>query len=234
VTGLSPALYAANVRRMTKAAETALYAPVKAWLEARGYEVKAEIGAADVMGLREGCAPVVVELKTGFSLILLQQAVARQALTDEVYVAVPRWSGKAGWRAFKGNIGLCRRLGLGVLSVRLAEGEVQCHCDPAPFRPRKSKVKRARLEAEFAARRGDPNLGGTRGPVETAYKQDSLACARHLAQSGPCKGADVARATGVGRATRIMADNHAGWFQRIARGVYGLTELGESATRDAF
>lgn len=216
---------------MKKAAETALYPPVKAWLEEKGYEVKAEIGAADVMGLRADCPPVVVELKTGFSLTLLQQAVARQALTDEVYVAVPRWSGKAGWRAFKGNIGLCRRLGLGVLSVRIEEGEVQCHCDPAPFRPRKSKVKRARLETEFAARRGDPNLGGTRGPVETSYKQDSLACAQHLAQAGPCKGAEVARATGVGRATQIMADNHSGWFQRVARGIYGLTDLGEGAAR---
>lgn len=216
---------------MKKAAETALYPPVKAWLEEKGYEVKAEIGAADVMGLRADCPPVVVELKTGFSLTLLQQAVARQALTDEVYVAVPRWSGKAGWRAFKGNIGLCRRLGLGVLSVRIEAGEVQCHCDPAPFRPRKSKVKRTRLETEFAARRGDPNLGGTRGPVETSYKQDSLACARHLAQAGPCKGAEVARATGVGRATQIMADNHSGWFQRVARGIYGLTELGEGAAR---
>ena len=220
------------MRAMAGTAETALYAPVKTWLEARGYSVKAEIGAADVVGLCPGRAPVVVELKTGFSLTLLQQAVARQALTDDVYVAVPRWRGKPGWRSFKGNIGLCRRLGLGVLSVRTTEGTVQCHCDPAPFRPRKSGVKRARLEAEFHARRGDPNAGGTRGPIQTSYKQDSLACAQHLAATGPCKGAEVARATGVGRATRIMADNHAGWFQRTARGIYDLTDAGRRAARE--
>ncbi|WP_135504581.1 DUF2161 domain-containing phosphodiesterase [Roseovarius aestuariivivens] len=217
---------------MGKDAETLLYAPVKSWLESCGYAVKAEIGPADVVGLRPGAVPVVVELKSGFSLTLLQQAVARQALSDQVYVAVPRWKGRPGWRAFKGNIGLCRRLGLGVLSVRLDDGFVQCHCDPAPFRPRKAPKKRDRLLAEFAARRGDPNTGGTRGPIETAYKQDAMTCARFLL-SGPAKGADVARATGVARATRIMADNHSGWFFRVARGLYDLSELGRETFSQA-
>ena len=211
---------------MPNAPETDLYLPVKAWLKGLGFEVKSEVGPADVVGVRDGEEPVVVELKTGFSLTLLQQAVARQAVTDRVYVAVPRWSGKAGWRAFKGNISLCKRLGLGVLSVRLAEGAVQVHCDPVPFQPRKSKLKRARLIKEFAARRGDPNLGGTRGQVETAYKQDVQVCATYLAEHGPCSGAVIARATGVTRATRIMADNHSGWFFRVERGVYTLSEAG--------
>ncbi len=211
---------------MHDAPETLLYPFVKAWLEGLGYEVKSEVGPADVMGLRDGAEPVVIELKTGFSLTLLQQAVARQAVTDQVYVAVPRWKGKAGWRAFKGNIGLCRRLGLGVLSVELDAGRVQVHCDPVPFQPRRSKVKRARLLKEFAARRGDPNQGGTRGQVETAYKQDVRACVDYLSEHGPSSGASIARATGVARATRIMADNHSGWFFRVERGVYALSDAG--------
>lgn len=32
--------------------ETALYPPVKKFLEAQGYEVKAEIGAAEIVALR--------------------------------------------------------------------------------------------------------------------------------------------------------------------------------------
>ncbi len=67
---------------MSEIKETALYAPVKVWLEARGFEVKAEVGAADVVAVRGDEDPVVVELKLGFSLTLLQQAVARQAVTD--------------------------------------------------------------------------------------------------------------------------------------------------------
>ncbi len=211
----------------SKPAETDLYPPVKAWLCAQGYDVKGEVGAADVVAQKAG-QMLIVELKLGFSLILLQQAVARQALCDAVYVAVPRWRGKAGWRAFKGNIGLCKRLGLGVLSVS-ADGEVQAHAAPGPFQPRKSPRKRGRLMREFAARSGDPTLGGTNGQVMTSYRQDALACAAHLAGAGPCKGAQVAQATGVRRATGIMAANHHGWFVRVERGVYALTDLGAEA-----
>ncbi len=214
---------------MARIQETDLYDPVKGHLEALGYEVKAEIGAVDVMACRDGAPPLIVELKTGFSLTLLQQAVARQAISDIVYVAVPRWSGKAGWRAFKGNLGLCRRLGVGVISVRLADGFVQVHCDPVPFVPRKSKARAAALLREFARRDGDPNAGGTRGSIVTAYQQDAERCAAWLAEHGPAKGAGVAKATGVSRATRIMADNHYGWFARVARGVFEVTAPGRAA-----
>ncbi|SEL14896.1 hypothetical protein SAMN05421666_2419 [Roseovarius nanhaiticus] len=220
---------AANLALMSKAAETDLYPPVKAWLSAQGYDVKGEVGAADVVA-QKGAEMLIVELKLGFSLVLLQQAVARQSLCDAVYVAVPRWRGKAGWKAFKGNIALCKRLGVGVLSVD-GEGAVQTHCDPGPFQPRKSPKKRGRLVREFAARAGDPTRGGTNGQVMTSYRQDALACAAHLAGSGPCKGAEVARATGVGRATTIMAADHHGWFVRVARGVYGVTEAGALAAQ---
>lgn len=217
---------------MSKPAETDLYAPVKAWLEGVGYEVKSEVGPADVMAIRDGEPPVIVELKAGFSLTLLQQAVARQAVTDLVYVAVPRWSGKPGWRSFKGNLGLCRRLGLGVLSVRLKEGLVQVHADPGPFQPRKCKVKTARLLSEFARRDGDPNMGGTNGKLVTAYRQDAEKLAACLAKEGPMKGAALAKATGVTTATRMMAINHYGWFERVERGIYGLTDEGRAALRN--
>ncbi|MBV7410567.1 DUF2161 domain-containing phosphodiesterase [Maritimibacter sp. DP1N21-5] len=213
---------------MARSAETDLYPPVKRWLEGLGYEVKSEIGPADVVACREGSDPVVVELKAGFSLTLLQQAVARQAVTDYVYVAVPRWSGKSGWKAFKGNIGLCRRLGLGVLSVRAADGVVQVHCDPAPFVPRKSASRKARLLSEFSRREGDPNLGGTRGQIVTAWKQDCAKIAAHLAANGPSKGAVIARDTGVTNATRIMYVNHLGWFARVDKGLYDLTPTGRA------
>ena len=45
------------------------------------------------------------------------------------------------------------------------------------------------------------------------------------------KGALVAKATGVEKATRMMADNHYGWFQRVEKGIYDLTEVGRAAAR---
>ena len=217
---------------MAKLRETDLYPPVKAFLEGQGYEVKGEVGPADVVAVRGGEAPVIVELKTGFSLSLLHQGVARQAVTDAVYVCVPRGSGLAGRRALAANLGLCRRLGLGVMTVRLRDGLVEVHCDPGPFRPRKSAPRKARLLREFARRAGDPAEGGaTRTGLVTAYRQDALRVAAYLAQNGPSKGAAVARATGVETATRIMRDDHYGWFERIATGIYRLTPAGEGGLR---
>lgn len=215
--------------------ETDLYEPIKLFLQGQGYVVKSEIGAADVVACRETDGgvpdePVIVELKTGFSLSLFHQAVARQAITDAVYIAVPRGASAPFARALKANLGLARRLGLGLITVRLRDRLVEVHCDPAPYRPVKSKPRRDRLLREFARRVGDPNTGGmTRAGLITAYRQDALRCAAHLASAGPTKGAAVAAATGVGRATRLMADDHYGWFERVATGVYALTPKGRAA-----
>lgn len=211
--------------------ETELSAPVKAFLEKQGYEVKAEIGAADLVALREGQPPVIVELKTRFSLALFHQGIARLAVSDHVYLAVPRGSGKPWMRAIRENVALARRLGLGLLTVRLRDGFVEAHCDPGPYAPRKSKLRQTRLLKEFAKRQGDPNLGGTRGSVVTAYRQDATRCAIHLLENGPCKGAAVKAATGVERATTIMRDNHYGWFDKVEKGVYALNEDGRKAVR---
>ncbi|TNE64065.1 MAG: hypothetical protein EP336_16105 [Rhodobacteraceae bacterium] len=204
--------------------ETDLYPPVKAHFEGLGYVVKAEVRDADVVAVKDG-VPVIIELKTGFTLQLLQQGVARQALSDHVYLAVPRWKGKAGWRMFKGNLGLCKRLGLGVISVNVAESSVQVHHEPRPFVPRKNKAKAGKLLTEFERREGDPNLGGTpAGGRVTAYRQDAEKCRAYLLEHGPSKGAEVARATGVKNATRMMRDNHYGWFEKVEVGVYWVQQ----------
>lgn len=210
--------------------ETDLYPPIKAFLESLGYEVKAEIGAADVVARRADAPPLIVELKTGFSLALFHQGIARLALAEDVYLAVPRKSGRPFAKAVAANVKLARRLGLGLMTVRLETGLVEVHCDPGPYAPRRNARRAAALMEEFARRRGDPNLGGMRGARMTAYRQDALACAVHLAGSGPARGAEVRAATGVARATTLMRDNHYGWFERLDRGLYGLSAEGRAAT----
>ncbi len=215
---------------MTKPKETDLYGPVKALLEGQGYEVKGEIGAVDVVAVRGGEPPVLVELKLGFTLALLHQGVARQAISDDVYLAIPRGKGKPFMAALKGHISLCRRLGLGLITVRLRDNHVEVHVDPGPYQPRKSKVRQGRLLREFARRVGDPNQGGqTRVGLVTAYRQDAMKVAAYLAEHGASGGAAIAKAQDVPTATRIMADDHYGWFERVSRGVYDLTPKGRAA-----
>ena len=210
--------------------ETELYDPIKAYLMAQGYEVKGEVGDADLVACRGAEPPVVVELKTGFSLSLFHQCIERQSVTDLVYLAVPRGHGSRWSRSLKNNTALCKRLGLGVITVRLKDSFVEVHLDPATYRPRQISRHKARLLREFARRVGDPNRGGaTRKGLVTAYRQDALRCAACLSRNGPTKGAVVAKETAVAKATRIMADDHYGWFERVETGIYALTPKGSEA-----
>ncbi len=210
--------------------ETELYEPIKRFLEAQNYEVKAEIGAADVVAVRGDEAPVIVELKTGFSLSLFHQGIERQTITDFVYVAIPASTGRDFGKALLRNKTLCRRLGLGLITVRLKDHCVVVHIDPAPYRPRQSKQKKTRLLGEFHKRTGDPNVGGaTRRGLMTAYRQDALRCVKFLSDNGATKAALVAKSVDVELARRIMADNHYGWFDRVATGIYDLSPAGKKA-----
>jgi len=213
--------------------ETDLYEPVKLVLESQGYEVKSEIGAADIMAVRGEEDPVIVELKTAFSLSLVHQAIERLAVTDQVYVAIPRNSGRPAWKALVRNKSLCRRLGLGLITVRMKDGFAEILCDPAPYAPRKSGVKKKRLLREFSRRVGDPNTGGsTRRKLMTAYRQDALRCLAYLGANDATKASIVRDGTNVERAREIMAADHYGWFENPERGIYALSPKGLAAVTE--
>jgi hypothetical protein len=208
--------------------EADLYAPLKAYLERQGYEVKAEIGDCDIMARRGDEPPVIVEMKLTFSLQLVMQGVVRQGLFDHVYLAVPVTK---GWKLrYRDIITLCRRLSLGLLAV--GPKGIEAHLDPAPYAPRLKTKTAARLLREFDRRVGDPNEGGITGVKKmTSYRQDAIRCALQL-QAGPCKAAHVAKAAGVARAAAQMRDDHYGWFERVERGIYQLTPKGRAAVLD--
>ena len=212
--------------------EQTLYPPVKAFLEAQGYEVKGEVNDCDIVAIRGGEPPVIVELKTGFSLGLVFQGIERQGLSDNVYLAVPPFSGRTTRR--NDALKLCRRLGLGLLTVRVDPAPfVEALLDPGPYRPRRRKREIGRLLREFQRRVGDPNQGGsTRRKIMTVYRQDALRCASHLRFNGPTKASVVAKAAGVARARAITYADNYGWFERppdSPPGVYGLTPNGSEA-----
>ena len=211
--------------------EACLYSPVKAFLEAQGYAVKGEVEGCDLVAVRGDEAPVIVELKTSFTLRLVFQGIARQRVTENVYLAVPPFSTRTTRR--RDALALCRRLGLGLLAVRLKpEPLVEALLDPVEFRPRRRTERLGRLLREFQRRVGDPNEGGTsRRKVMTAYRQDALRCALYLSLHGPTKASAVAHETGVARARAMMYADHYGWFERrvgTPRGTYGLTPKGRA------
>ena len=214
-----------SASRIATPSEAALYRPVKALLEARGYVVKGEIVGCDVVAVRDDEPPVVVELKRAFGLALVLQGIDRLALTDAVYLAVGAWPRRPA-DARK----LCRRLGLGLIVVTGERAEVVL--DPVPYRPRKSRGRTARLLDEHRRRVGDPTAGGSvRRPIMTAYRQEALRCATQL-EAGPATLRAIRAACDLPHAGRILQSNVYGWFERVERGVYVLSPRGRRALEE--
>jgi hypothetical protein len=203
--------------------ESDLYAPVKTLLESQGYSVKGEVKGCDVVAVRGREPPVIVELKRAFGLSLVLQGINRLALSDAVYLAVGTWP--KNLREVKK---LCRRLGFGLMVV--VHQRVDILLDPAPYAPRKDKRRLGRLLGEHSRRVGDPTLGGssTRVPLMTAYRQEALRCAGLLAKHGPMKLAVLKLQADAPKAAAILAQDHYGWFERVERGIYGLTPKGHA------
>ena len=205
--------------------ESDLYAPVKALLEGQGYSVKGEVHGCDVVAVRGDEPPVIVELKRAFGIGLVLQGVNRLQLSDTVYLAVGTWP-----KNIRSVRSLCRRLGVGLLIV--IKERVEILLDPVPYKvkPRKNARRIGRMLGEHSRRVGDPNRGGssTRVPLMTAYRQEALRCAGLLAKNGPMKVAALKLAAEAPKAAAILSQDHYGWFERVERGVYGLTPQGRA------
>jgi hypothetical protein len=208
--------------------ETSLYLPVKKFLEASGYVIKGEIGGCDLVGVRDGEPELVVicELKLTFNLEVILQAVDRATVCDEVWIA-GRVSAKGrGRESDKRYRDLCRRLGIGMLGVSDA-GDVSIIVSSVSPMPRTNPKRRTRLLKEHRKREGDPALGGSaKVPIMTAYRQQALACAAAMAE-GPLRPRDLKTITPT--AGQILRNNYYGWFEKIDKGVYGLSAAGHGA-----
>jgi hypothetical protein len=208
--------------------ESSLYLPVKRFLEKLGFEVKGEVCGCDLVALDAGAPTAVVigELKLSFTLELVLQAVERTPACDEVWLAV-RASRRGRGRERDPRVKrLCRLLGFGLLSV-VSSQQVEVIVEPVPWRPRRDAKRRSRIVEEHRRRRGDPAAGGsTRQPVMTAYRQQALACAMALAQA-PGRPRDLK--AGMPDAAKILQRNVYGWFAKVERGVYTLSEGGRAA-----
>lgn len=206
--------------------ETALYPPVKAFLEQQGFVVKGEICGCDVVAVRGEEPPllVVAELKLSFTLELVLQAVDRLRCAELIYLAIVASRNGRGRDARV--LRLCRLLGLGLLAVDLKLGAVTILAEPAPYRPRTDVPRRARILKEHANRKGDPSQGGSsRRPIMTAYRQRAIACAQAIG-SGAARPRDLKHL--ASDAGAILLRNVYGWFVREQPGVYKLSDAGKS------
>ncbi|MCI8716218.1 MAG: hypothetical protein HFF67_09455 [Oscillospiraceae bacterium] len=203
---------------MEKLLESDLYGPVRSYLEGLGYDVKGEVKDCDVAAVRDG-ELIVVELKRGFTLELVFQAMDRQRVADGVYVAVPL--PKRGYMdpRVPEMRSLCRRLELGLIFVGFTSrgaGQVDVAVHPKEASaPRRDKKRRLAVLREHGDRTGSANTGGvSRKKILTAYKEQALLAVRILRDRGPLTAADVKKLGGPPNAAAILGRNALGWFDR--------------------
>lgn len=213
--------------------EEDLYDPIKDYFEGLGYKVNGEVKNCDVTALKDDQL-IVVELKKNLTVALLSQAVDRQRTADLVYIAIPKpkkFKLNAKWRDI---LHLLRRLELGLIFVSFKKDlnvvEVVQH--PLPFDRNKSmqinKRKRNLLVKEIEGRNRDLNKGGSRGKkLVTAYREAAIFIACCLKEYGALSPKKL-RQLGCDekKTTSILYENHYGWFQRIEKGIYSITEEG--------
>lgn len=209
--------------------ETDLYLPVKDLLEQLEYVVKSEVKNCDIAAIKDDQL-VIIELKTGANIKLLTQAVDRLSMTSLVYIAIPEPSRKRSshWR---GIVKILKMLGLGLILVTFGKRGARASIafDPKEYKPKRNLKKSKGLYNEFLGRSGDHNTGGSsRTGILTSYKENAILIARHLERHGPLSTRKL-RAMGTGdKTTSILYRNHYGWFERLDRGVYLLTEKGKA------
>jgi hypothetical protein len=214
--------------------EEDLYEPIRDYLTEAGYTVKGEVKHLDVMAVKDD-ELLIVEMKKTLNLDVILQASIRQRLTDRVYIAVPKKGKVLFTKRWKDICYLLRRLELGLFLVSFKGDRafVEETITPQPFNrsisTKKSNKKRASVLNEFSKRHGDYNIGGCTGKkLVTAYREQAIYIGALLSKYGSLSPKDLKKlGTDKDKTSNILQDNHYGWFDRVSRGVYTLTDKGK-------
>lgn len=220
-------------KKAVKRYEVDLYEPVKLYFTNLGYMVYGEVKDCDVAAIKED-ELVVIELKLTINVTLLIQATKRQRITDQVFIAIPKPNYSLRSKKWRDLCYLVRRLELGLILVEFQEDEASAKVviEPGLFDRKKSmqlsKKRRTSVMKEIAGRSGDFNVGGSRQTeILSAYKENCIYIACCLIQFGPLS-PKALREIGTGEKTSsILSRNYYGWFERIQRGVYVISDQGK-------
>lgn len=217
---------------MKKLQEADLYKPIQRYFLREGYEVYGEVKDCDIVAVKEDDL-VIVELKLTLSVDLLIQAAKRQKLTDQVYIAIPRPKGRLNSKQWADKCHLVKRLELGLIVVSFpgnhSKADILIH--PTSFHRKiaagRNKMKREAILKEISGRSADFNIGGSsRTKIMTAYKENCIQIACILNNMGPLS-PKALKVMGAGdKIPSILTNNYYGWFKRIKRGTYAITEKG--------
>lgn len=222
-----------RMQEKRKLKEVDLYKPIQQYFSKEGYDVYGEVKDCDIVA-EKGEDLVVIELKLTLSVDLLVQAAKRQKLTDQVYIAIPKPKYRIPSKRWTDLCHLIRRLELGLIVVSFSgnrkKTEIILH--PTPFdRPksmRQNKKKRESIVKEISGRSADYNIGGSsKTKIMTAYKENCIQIASYLDHFGQLAPKDLVKMGTGDKTSSILTKNYYGWFDRIKRGTYQISDKGK-------
>ena len=209
--------------------ESDLFEPLKEYLEAAGYTVRAEVKNCDITATKTD-EIVIIELKLNLNIHLLIQATDRQRISDSVYVAVPVPSKRAQHKRLKGIKHILRRLEIGLIFVNLSDvgDPIQIIFHPTPFQRRKAIKRKQNLLSEISQRTGNFNKAGiSKKKIVTAYRENVIEVAVYLNALGSSSPKNLKQLGTSNKTPSILSSNFYKWFTRIERGVYELNSKGK-------
>ncbi|MEC9484883.1 MAG: DUF2161 family putative PD-(D/E)XK-type phosphodiesterase [Candidatus Izemoplasma sp.] len=209
--------------------EEVLFPILKKYFEAHDFTVKAEVNDIDIVVKKDDLV-IAVEMKTTLNTTLMYQGIKREHITDYVYLAIPKPTDRIlKSRLFKEKKTLIRRLELGLILVDLEQELVTILLDPKTYHHKKQKKQRKKLLKEFNQRQTAFNIGGShKREIITAYRELALLALDFMLDE-PKTTKALREYTQKPKVTRILQDNHYGWFERVERGVYQVTDVGVKA-----
>ncbi|WP_186580471.1 DUF2161 domain-containing phosphodiesterase [Aquibacillus kalidii] len=222
------------MKETIKLKEADLYKPIQNHFVREGYEVYGEVKDCDMVAVQDD-ELIIIELKLNLSVELLIQATKRQRLSEQVYIAVPRpkkYNPRS--KRWRDICQLVRRLELGLILVSITgkSKRMEIIFEPTAFNRKKSlsqhKRKRQEILKEIDGRSADFNIGGSnRTQIMTAYRENCIQIASYLKQNEELSPKALIE-LGTGKKTQsILSKNYYGWFDRIKRGMYALSEKGK-------
>lgn len=213
--------------------EKDLYMPLDQYFTSLGYKVNGEIHGCDLVAELDGHL-IVVEIKLALNLELILQGTERQKIADQVYIAYLKPKSFKHTQRLKRIVSLLKRLEMGLMLVspehKTRPVEILLEAKPYDRDKARSRYKNKKEQVihELHKREAKTIGGGTGLKIMTAYREDAIKIAKCIEVNGPMSIKDMElelkNIVDGKRIRSILTKNFYGWFIRIKRGIYGVSD----------
>ena len=206
--------------------EADMYEPIRQLLNGLGFIVRGEVKNCDIAAIK-GEELWVVEMKLSANLTLLYQAMERKAITDYVFIAIPRPKNSRA-KNFSLLKKIISKLELGLILVSIDSpvplAEIAIH----PTTSKKTSPKKSEsVRKEILGRSSDTIGGAANTRVSTAYREKCIKIACMLEVQGELNSRELLRLGCEKDTATILRLNHYGWFTKTENGKYTLSAAGK-------